>query len=165
MDWRCLHAFGKVRDIEFYLMALRYAQYLWLDGYAGRAILTMTRGLYAELDGCEAQLARWPLPYRALQWFLLNYREDYGFLGNPRISYQHQAGRIRGRRQRRLSWRAWACWHIVRQSRPDLEADRRHPIEEPEKIDIITGLKTHGIAGELEIWQAVVDDRLTVSTK
>ena len=146
MDWRCLHAFGKIRDIEFYLMALRYAQYLWLHDSPARAILSMTRALYAELDGCEEQLTRWPLPYCALQWFLLNYREDYGFLGNPRISYQHQAGRIRGRRQQRLSWRAWACWQIVRQARPDFAADHKHHIEEPQKNDILTGLKKHGIA-------------------
>ncbi len=160
MDWRCLNAFGSIRDIEFYLTALRYAQYLWLKGYPGRAILAMTRGLYADLDGSESQLGQWPLPFRALQWFLLNYREEYGFLGNPRISYQHQAGRIRGERRCQISWRAWACWYIVKQARPDLEPDRKHRIEEPEKCEIAAGLKTHGILDELQTWQVVVDYKL-----
>ena len=33
----------------FYLTALSYGHYLWLKGYSGRAILAITRALYANL--------------------------------------------------------------------------------------------------------------------
>ncbi len=156
MDWRCLNAFGSVRDIEFYLTALRYAQFLWLKGFPARAILAMTRGLYADLDGSESELTQWPLPYRALRWFLENYEEEFGFLGNPRFSYQHQAGRIRGKRSNQIKWRAWACWYIVRQTMPHLEADRNHIIVEPDIDEIVSGLDTHGISDEVEIFRKVI---------
>ncbi len=57
----------------FYLIALSYGHYLWLKGYSGHAILAITRALYANHPS-----------------------EDYP--GNPRISFQHQATRLRGDR-------------------------------------------------------------------
>ena len=161
MDWRCLNAFGNIRDIEFYLTALRYAQYLWLKGLPARAVLAMTRALYADLEGSEKQLTQWPQPYRVLRWFLENHEEGFGFLGNPRFSYQHQAGRIRGKRRNQIVWRAWACWYIVRQAMPHLEPDRKHLIDEPGKIEILAGLNTHGIPGEAEVWCAALNNDLS----
>lgn len=81
----------------FYLTALSYGHYLRLKGYSGRAILAITRALHANLPAEAEVLREWPLPYRALHWIVANYpSQDYP--GNPHISFQHQATRLRGDR-------------------------------------------------------------------
>jgi hypothetical protein len=156
MSWRDLNKFGLERGTGFYHTALAYAQYLWLGRYSARAILLLNRALYADLSGSEAVLQNWPLPYRALHWILGNHPGD-SFLGNPRVSYQHLAGRIRGRNLQRRQWRAWACWYIVRQTLPELPPDLDETVEEPHSTAIFAGLEAYGIPGEAELWRSVVE--------
>lgn len=156
MSWRDLNKFGLERGIGFYHTALAYAQYLWLGGYSARAILLLNRALYADLSGSEAVLQNWPLPYRALHWILANHPGD-SFLGNPRVSYQHLAGRIRGRNRQRRQWRAWGCWYIVRETLPEMPPDPHDTVEEPLYAAIATGLECHGLPGESELWQKAIE--------
>lgn len=152
LDWRVLHACGTQRGGVFYLRCLEYAQNLWRRGLAARAILCLDRALFADLQGAEAELALHPLPYPALAWILRQTPAGV-FLGNPRVHYQHLAARLRGPRAVLKSTRAWACWHIVRQAKPDLPADPRHTVHEPSFSEIEALLAAGGLPGEKEHWR------------
>jgi hypothetical protein len=80
----------------------------------------------------------------------------YDFPGNPRISFQHQATRLRGERQELRRARAWAVWSLIRAIRPELEADRTQNICEPTVQDIRILLQTHAHSGESELWLRVL---------
>ena len=84
--------------------------------------------------------------------------QDVGaaFLGNPRVHYQHLADRVRGPREHLIRWRAWAAWAVVRRVRPDFPADPRHEVREPADAAIETGLRQHGIEGEIGTWRAAL---------
>ncbi|HWA87012.1 MAG TPA: hypothetical protein VG710_12360 [Opitutus sp.] len=156
LDWRLLHAFRDGhRGAEFYEACLEYAHALWQRGLAARAILCLDRAFGAELRGDEAVLARWPLPYGAVAWFIGRAPPEV-FLGNPRVHFQHLAGRMNEPRIEQRRWRAWACWAIARGVRPDLPGDPRHRIEEPGHAVIMARLAEHGHRGEAESWSAVV---------
>ena len=74
MSHRCL---TKLRggDLEaFYLTALRYGHYLWLQGHAGRAILAMTRALYTDLDRSRSRSR--VAPVRGRTRFMARSAED-----------------------------------------------------------------------------------------
>ena len=131
MSYRALQAHGVDRSGDFYLSALRYAHHLWLDGYAGRALLALTRALYADIQVDDPVLLRHPLPYAALRWIVATHGSD-DFPGNPRISYQHQALRLRGSRSAIRKARAWAAWAIVRKTRPSLPGDPAITAPEPD---------------------------------
>lgn len=152
MDYRSLQAFRNERGAGLYLAALQYAQFLWGQGLPARAILALDRALFCDLSGDEPILREWPLPYAALGWILARARGD-GFLGNPRVSFQHLAGRVRGERVEIRRWRAWACWAIVRHIRPELPADPHHEIREPSLDEIAAQLEQFGLSGEVEIWR------------
>lgn len=140
-------------DIEtFYLTTLRYGHHLWLEGHSGRAILAITRALYADLPAEAVVLRKWPLPYRALHWIVANHPSQ-DFPGNPRISFQHQATRLRGEREALRRIRAWAVWALIRAAKPELPADAVQGIEEPTLREIEQRLAEHGHANELQIWQ------------
>lgn len=155
MDWRDLGVFraNGARDTAFYETALLYAQHLWKRGYAARAVLCLDRALGADLRGDEAVLKKWPLPYAALAWIL---RETPAgvFIGNPRLHFQHYAGRMNEPRREQRRWRAWACWAIARAVRPEFPGDPRHLVEEPGVAEIAKNLKRFGIVGEAELWRA-----------
>jgi len=143
-------------DIEtFYLTALRYGHYLWLEGHAGRAILAITRALYADLPQEAAALHEWPLPYRALSWIVANHPSD-DFPGNPRISFQHQATRLRGERIELRRARAWAVWALIRQAKPELPGDRAQETREPDLGEIEAALRGHGHSNESQVWQSAL---------
>ncbi|MBE2215552.1 MAG: hypothetical protein IAE82_16890, partial [Opitutaceae bacterium] len=131
---------------------LVYAQYLWTRGHAARAILAADRGLLADLRGDEPALATYPLPYAALAWMIAHTPAGV-FIGNPRIHYQHLADRVREPRRAQRSARAWACWHLARLVRPDLPADPRHAVVEPDEPTIMRHLESHGIPGETAAWR------------
>src|SRR3954466_5553749 len=82
MDARALSAHGDERDAGFYLTALTYAQYLWQQGLAARAILKLDRALLSDVRGHEEELRQWPLPYAAMAWLLVHTPPDV-FIGNP----------------------------------------------------------------------------------
>lgn len=156
MDYRALRRFGADRGAGFYEAALTYGQYLWQRGLSARAILCLDRALFAELRGEEAVLKQWPLPYRALRWMLEAERGEEAFLGNPRVSYQHLAGRVRGERAAVKRWRAWACWHVTRAALPALPGDPRHAVTEPSEEEVAAGLAAYGIPGEADMWAAAL---------
>lgn len=161
LDWRDLHAHRGQSGPGLYLTALTYAQTLWQRGFTARAILALDRALFARLDGSEPVLATWPLPYRALAWIVREHPGDT-FLGNPRISFQHLADRVRGPDRARRQARAWAAWYLVRQARPDLPGDPTHAVAEPAAEDVVAALNAHGHPGEAATWQALADELPTV---
>lgn len=124
MSHRDLSRLGARRDAEFYQTALRYSQYLWSQRYPARAILSLSRALYAPLVASDPVLEKHPLPYRGYGWMLAHY-DGQGFIGNPRISFQHQCLRIRGRNGETRKARAHALWWLTCRLRPDLDGDPR----------------------------------------
>jgi hypothetical protein len=155
MSHRCLTRLKSAESALFYQAALTYGHYLWQQGHAGRSILALTRALYADVPASNPILQHWPLPYAAFQWILAHHHGT-DFPGNPRISFQHQATRLRGERQELRRARAWAVWSLIRAIRPELEADRTQNICEPTVQDIRILLQTHAHSGESELWLRVL---------
>ncbi len=157
LDWQVLHAFReRERGGEFYVACLEYGHALWQRGFAARAILCLDRAFAADLRGDERELKEWPLPYAAMGWFITHTPADV-FLGNPRVHFQHYAGRMNEPRREQRRWRAWACWAVARAVRPDLTGDPKHAIVEPTLDEIEVRLREHGHSGEAELWRAVMD--------
>ena len=152
MSHRCLTELKTGARALFYQTALEYGHYLWRQGHSGRAILALTRALYADVAASDPVLQRWPLPYAALQWIVAQHRGT-DFPGNPRISFQHQASRLRGERQELRRARAWAVWALICATRPELARDSAQDIVEPSLAEIAARLETHGHAGESAQWQ------------
>lgn len=157
LDWRSLNKSKKQSSIRFYKSSLQYAQVLWLKGLPARAILAADRALLTKLSGHETELEKWPLPYQAMAWMLKHYDEDQ-FVGNPRVHFQHLASRVRGDRENQRKWRAWACWFLACNIRPNLPADEKQQLIEPTEEEIAEGLANYGIAGEQKLWQWVARD-------
>lgn len=141
--------------VTFYQTALCYGQQLWLSGGAGRAILAVTRALYADVPPDAPALQEWPLPYQALRWIVAQHPSD-DFPGNPRISFQHQATRLRGERMELRRARAWAVWALVCKAKPSLPGDLEQGIREPDLCEIADGLIHHGHVGESQLWQSAL---------
>ena len=155
MDWRATQKSKSVSNITFYMTALTYGQLLWIKNLPARALLAIDRALLTDLKGNELELQKSPLPYQAMAWMIAHYDDDR-FVGNPRVHFQHLATRVRGNRHEQRMWRAWACWYLACLQRPWLAGDEKQGIEEPSRKEIATGLKNHGINGELKIWETVV---------
>jgi hypothetical protein len=153
LDWRALHVHREdVRGEEFYHDCLEYAHSLWQRGLAARAILCLDRAFGADLDGGEPILREWPWPYAAMKWILSDTPPDI-FIGNPRVHFQHYAGRMNEPRREPRRWRAWACWAIARHVSPHLPGDGKHAVEEPTLEQIEAELRQHGTPGEAELWR------------
>jgi len=155
MTAEVLSAHGKRRDAGFYVSALTYGHYLWQRGLVGRAILKLDRAFGADLQGDEPELRAWPLPYHALVWFLRHAPES-AWNGNPRVHFQHLAGRMNGPRREQRRWRAWACWLLTRTVLAALAGDPRHQVEEPSVEMIGQMLEVHGIPDESHWWRQVL---------
>lgn len=156
LDWRSLHRFREQhRGAEFYEACLEYAHSLWARGFAARALLCLDRAFGAELGDEEPVLQRWPLPYAATAWIIAHTPPDV-FIGNPRVHFQHYAGRMNEPRIEQRRWRAWACWAIARAARPELPGDPAHRVEEPTRERIAAALREHGHAGEAGLWAEVI---------
>ena len=164
IDWRLLHAHRDAhRGGDFYLDCLEYGQSLWQRGLSARAILCLDRAFGAEVGVEEPVLLRWPLPYAALVW-ILRHAPAGSLVGNPRIHFQHYAGRMNGPRRERRQWRAWACWTLVRVLHPHLPGDPRHPIAEPGLAEVEAGLAEHGLPGESAQWGRVLSAAHPIAT-
>ncbi|HEY5552271.1 MAG TPA: hypothetical protein VIK52_10290 [Opitutaceae bacterium] len=159
MDWSSFRVHGTRRDAGFYRTALEYGQFLWLRGNAARAILCLDRALGSNLRGDERELAAWPLPYKAIAWILAETPTDV-FIGNPRVHFQHLAGRMNEPRREQRAARAWACWVIARAVLPHLPGDPRHAVVEPTEESVARALELHGVAGEAALWRSVVNAAL-----
>lgn len=145
---------------EIYRAALTYGQYLWQQALPARAILAVNRALQAPVEAHDPVLQEHPLPYHALAWMFLHHG-DRGFLGNPRISFQHQAHRLRGRQEALRKVRCWAVWHLATQALPELPDDFACP--RPLRPDIVAGLQSLGHPGESDLWEKASE--LCPSTK
>ena len=154
MTHRCLTDLEK-GTAAFYFKALQYGNYLWQNRHAGRAILAITRALYASLDESEPIVSEWPLPYAALHWIVKNHISD-DFPGNPRVSFQHQATRLRGERQDLRRARAWAIWGLICNARPSLPGDPQDPVQELSNQEIARLLDHLGHRGEGALWFATI---------
>lgn len=152
-DHHLLGRHGAARDAAFYEDALRYGQALWHQGHSGRALLAITRALYSDLAADDPVLQSWPLPYGAMAWIIRHHNSD-DFPGNPRLSYQHQATRLRGERRDQRSARAWAVWSLVCAIRPHLAGDSS--CEELSLKEIANLLEKHGHPGEATLWMKVM---------
>ncbi len=157
LDWRELRRHGNDRGADFYLSALTYGQHLWQRGFSARALLAVDRALLAEVPAEGIILLQWPLPYRALRWIMENAPAG-SLVGNPRVHYQHLAGRIRGPRAAVQQSRAWAAWHLARLANPAWGGDAKHQIQEPTNQETALALNSHGLPGETAIWLAALQD-------
>ena len=153
MSYRSLRELRGGNIEVFYRTALGYGHYLWLKGFSGRAILAITRALYADLPDEAAVLREWPLPYRALHWIVVNH-PNQDFPGNPRISFQHQATRLRGDRAALRRARAWAVWKLICVAKPELLADTKQEIKQITLDEIEMRLAKHGHSNEVQIWKS-----------
>ncbi len=155
MDWRDLHRHGGDRGADFYLSALTYAQHLWQRGLAARALLSVDRALLAEVSAGDPVLLAWPPPYHALRW-IMTHASPEALVGNPRVHYQHLAGRLRGPRANQQRARCWAAWHLARLANPAWPGDPKHPVDEPSTAQIADVLNKHGLPDEAAIWQSAL---------
>ena len=162
MDWQHMNAHRGELGGVFFLTALRYGQYLWTGNLPARALLAVDRALYADLTGDEPELRDHPLPYAAIAWMVGNMPEGV-FTGNARVHYQHLADRVRGEREEQKRWRAWAAWMLVRRVRPELPEDPKHVFTEPTVEAIAAGLATHGVPGEVAMWETAMENAPAVS--
>jgi hypothetical protein len=151
MNAQSLAAHGSARNGAFYLTALTYGHYVWRKGLAARAVLKLDRAFGADLRGDEAELAAWPLPYAAMAW-ILRHTPPEAWIGNPRVHFQHLAGRMNEPRREQRRWRAWACWALARAALPHLPGDPLHVVEEPPLAEITRQLEVHGLPGESRLW-------------
>lgn len=156
MSHRCLTELKGGPPASFYYTALKYGHYLWLQGHAGRAILALTRALYADVSATHPTLEEWPLPYAAIQWIVAQHHSDH-FPGNPRISFQHQATRLRGERQALRRARAWAVWAIIRTTRPELPGDASQAIAPPTLSEIEAAILRYGHHNEAKRWSRILE--------
>jgi hypothetical protein len=154
LDWRYLNAVREDRNGRFYLCALTYGQFLWRQGLAARALLSVDRALGAQLAGDEPELQRWPLPYPAIAW-ILRETPPQVFLGNPRVHFQHLADRVGEPRRQQRSARYWACWHLARRILPQLPGDPKHRVREPTFTETYDSLRLHGLPGEADHWNTL----------
>lgn len=150
-------AFGKDRGPVFYETCHLYAQSLWQIGFPAKSILLLNRALSAPLLAREPVLQKWPLPYKAMAWLLMNRREDQ-FIGNPRRHWQHLATRMVEPNKELRIWRAWACWYLSKTilSEKDFPADleqiREEGIIEPTYDEISEHLERLSPADDLFRW-------------
>ncbi|MDF1811064.1 MAG: hypothetical protein P1V20_02590 [Verrucomicrobiales bacterium] len=154
-----MKACGKDRGEEFYHLALRCAQSLWLQGLPAQSLLLINRAFGADHDESPAMCVVNPLPYAAAAWVMQNRAEEQ-FIGNPRRHYQHLATRMVAPRKEARTWRAWACWYMACHIFPDYPADElqiaTEGIVEPTLDDIATSLNKAGQPGESDLWISVV---------
>jgi hypothetical protein len=161
LDWRALHVHREdVRGAEFYHDCLEYAHSLWQRGLAARAILCLDRAFSADLRGDEPVLRDWPPPYPALVW-LLRHATPTALVGNPRVHFQHYAGRLTGPRAEARRARAWACWALTRAVLHHLPGDSKHTVAEPTVEAIFAALHAHGWPCEAERWRETHASTLT----
>jgi hypothetical protein len=156
LDWRALALHrGAARGAAFYFSCLEYGQVLWCRGQPARAMLCLDRAMGADLEGDEAVLKEWPMPYEAMASIMKDTPGDV-FLGNPRVHFQHYADRMNEPRREQRKWRAWACWALARMVLPELPPDPKHAVIEPSSEQIAEALARHGIADEARLWLRVL---------
>lgn len=143
MTWRDLQTARAIGAVELHQSALRYTQFLWLKSQPARAILALCRALYIKPESLPRTTRQ---PYAAYVWLLRHYN-GIGFLGNPRISFLHQATRFRGQEPLK-KMRAWALWHLTVRHLPHLPTNPAIGEEEPDELELAAYLDENGLPGE-----------------
>jgi GNAT superfamily N-acetyltransferase len=155
---RDIAALGVERGPLFYETSLQFAQCLWRQGLPAQAMLQLTRALACVLSNNEPVLARWPLPYAAMIFFMRE-RRDGQFIGNPRRHFQHLATRMVEPNKALRTWRAWACWYAAKSllSEDEFPADakqiRQDGLFEPTFSTIRDQLLALSPANDVEVWE------------
>ena len=158
MNWRVYQPYGESRGSGFYGTALEYGQALWLKKLPARAILCLDRAMGAEVGSDDAVLGSWPMPYAAMAWMLREVPREL-FCGNPRVHFQHYADRMNEPRKHLRVARAWACWALAREVRPDLAGDPKHAVKEPTYEEIEKALVESAGLNEANLWKNVLAGR------
>ena len=143
MTYRDLRRAAETGPIELFDTARRYAASLLERGQPARAILALCRAFY--IDPSRLGLSH-RQPFEAYRWILEN-ASGSGFMGNPRVSFHHQAVRIRKEFPLKRM-RAWALWHLTRVALPDLPPDPLLPENAPTAESVAGYLDEHGLPGE-----------------
>ncbi|MBX7211989.1 MAG: GNAT family N-acetyltransferase [Verrucomicrobiaceae bacterium] len=152
-----VEACGADRGPAFYEATLRYAQSLWRTGFPAKGLLLCSRAMAADLQKGEDILHRWPLPYEAVAWMLVN-RKEGQFLGNPCLHFQHLASRMSGPRRELRMWRAWACWYLAKELLDparfpgDLAQIRKENLVEPTHDEISRQLHRLSVLNDDRAW-------------
>lgn len=155
---RDITALGAERGPAFYEASLQFAQCLWRQGLPAQAMLQLTRALACALGNDEPVLARWPLPYSAMIYFM-RVRAVGQFIGNPRRHFQHLATRMVEPNKVLRTWRAWACWYAAKSLLPedgypaDAKQIREEGIIEPTFATIREQLRTWSPSNDVEVWE------------
>lgn len=152
-SYRLLQSHGKDRGNAFFEDALSYGQTLWLRHLPARAILALARALYSDLNPASPPSS--PMPYEAFRW-ICEHAPEETFLGNPRLSFQHQAARLSGPRMRTKRIRGWAAHHVFAKAMPHLPND---PEERPAPaVSVVRQqLRALQLPGEWEAWEAALE--------
>ena len=157
MDWRVYQPHGDSRGAGFYGTCLEYGHALWHRELPARALLCLDRAMGADLAETDAVLGSWPMPYAAMAWIMREVPRDL-FCGNPRVHFQHYADRMNEPRKELRRCRAWACWALACEVRPELDGDSKHDVVEPCLEEIEQKLRIEGLEGESEQWRRVLAD-------
>ena len=89
----------------------------------------------------------------------LSLADAKALVGNPRVHFQHLAGRIEGARAEQRRSRAWAAWHLACLAHPEWPGDPNHRIREPSREETASALTQHGLPGEAEVWIAACEEK------
>ena len=135
-----------------------------MAGLPAQALLQLNRAMSADLDGSEAILSAYPIPYSQVAWVLAERPDRRGqFLANPRRHWQHYATRMSGPRGELRSWRSWACHAIATRILPgaefpnDEEQIAAEGIVIPGEGEIGGHLRELGLPGEAAMWCSVCE--------
>lgn len=174
MSHETILALGKERGPRFYEVALRRANWLWMDEQPAKAILLINRAFASSHvppgthslpvsieEASQNQITGLDeLPYRPLAWMLRRSLPEK-LPGSCRVHYQHLATRMSGPRPELRTWRAWAAWCYVRRIWPELPADEEQVgVVEPTEAEVDAGLREWGSQGEARLWQAILRSEL-----
>jgi len=154
MSFRDLQSARAESVINLHRTACQYANYLWLKDTPARAILALCRALYLIHDGGPTP-AHAHSAWLAYVWFL-GEEDGRGFLGNPRVSFSHQATRMRPPVNPLNNHRAWALWHLTRIARPDLPPDPGVAENAPSPVRLQETLSSRGFPGEGDAFQEAI---------
>jgi hypothetical protein len=138
---------------DLFEAACRYAQYLWLQQLPARSLLALCRALYLDPDLAPTGSEQ---PYKAVVW-ILRHAHMGGFLGNPRVSFFHQAVRTNPHRFLQRE-RAAALWYLTRRARPDLPPDPEEWTAPPRPDFLAHQLDDHGLPGEGSLFEKALQE-------
>lgn len=128
---------------ELFDRARAYANDLWMRGLPARALLALCRAIYLDPRKLNDHRRQ---PWDAFVW-MLSEHDGTGFLGNPRISFVHQATRMRPDFTLKRH-RAWALWYLTRATLPDLPPDPGSDETPPTVKALIAMLEEKGLPDE-----------------